>query len=155
VKKIDLIENPCNRYSVVVTSTSGVAEVAPYIYSTERNRNNNLPARVGQTITGSANKEVAMAAIRSAPFDLSAHASTAEFVVVLVNASRFDRLLRKDDFFDEGVAAVFGISGAEAELLSLTFHAGKFTSAQVATWLAERRFTPPADVPNRNRPSRS
>jgi hypothetical protein len=70
--------------------------------------------------------------------------STGEYHVVLVNAGPFDRLLRKDDLLDEGVAAVFGLAGAEAELLGLCFHAGKFTPAQVAAWLAERRLTPPA-----------
>jgi hypothetical protein len=72
----------------------------------------------------------------------------------LLNARRFDHLLRKDDFLDEGVAAVFGLAGAEAELLGLSFHAGKFTPAQVKAWLAERRFKPPVEVPIRRRSSR-
>jgi hypothetical protein len=68
---------------------------------------------------------------------------------MLSNASRFDRLLRKDDFLDEGVAAVFGLAGEQAELLSLSFHPKKFTPAQIADWLAERRFPPPVDAPIR------
>ena len=87
-----------------------------------------------------------MAITSSSPFDLPLFTSTNEYLVVLVNARRFDRLLRKDDFLDEGVAAVFALVGTEAELLGLSFHAGKFTLAQVAAWLAERRLTPAADV---------
>ena len=83
---------------------------------------------------------------RSAPFNLPPLDSADEYIVVLVNARRFDRLLRKDDFLDEGVSAIFGLAGAEAELLSLSFQAGKFTPSQVAAWLAERRFTSPVDV---------
>jgi hypothetical protein len=81
-------------------------------------------------------------------FDLPHLASTDEYLVVLVNPGCFDRLIRKDDLLDEGVAAVFGLAGAEAQLLSLSFHTERFTPSQVAAWLTERRFTPPADVPN-------
>jgi hypothetical protein len=80
-------------------------------------------------------------------FDVLSHISTDEYLVVLLNAGRFDHLLRKDDFLDEGVAAVFGLAGEEAELLSLSFQADRYTPAQVASWLAERRFTLPVDVP--------
>ena len=83
-----------------------------------------------------------MAVTSDTPFDLPPHSWTNEYHVVLRNASRFDRLVRKDDFLDEGVAAVFGLAGEQAELISLSFHAKKFTPAQVAAWLAERRFTP-------------
>lgn len=79
-------------------------------------------------------------------FDLPHHPSMDEYLVVLVNANRFDRLLRKDDFLDEGVAAVFGLAGEEVELLGLSFQAGKFTPAQVVAWLSERKFTPAIDV---------
>jgi hypothetical protein len=85
-----------------------------------------------------------MVATSTSPLDLAPIVWADEYLVVLVNAGRFDRLLRKDDLLDEGVAAVFGLAGAEAELLGLCFHAGKFTQAQVAAWLVERRFTPPA-----------
>lgn len=92
-----------------------------------------------------------MAVTSSTPFDIPPHASTDEYLVVLMSARRFDQLLRKDDFLDEGVAAVFGLAGEQAELLSLSFHAGKFSPGQVASWLAERRFTPPVDVSIRRR----
>jgi hypothetical protein len=59
------------------------------------------------------------------------------------------RLLQKDDLLDEGVAAVFGLAGEQAAFLSLSFQAEKFTPAQVSAWLAERRFMPPVDGPNR------
>jgi hypothetical protein len=84
-------------------------------------------------------------------FELPPLASTDEYLVVLVNAGRFERLLRKDDLLDDGVAAVFGLDGKEAQLLSLSFHAGKFTPTQVAAWLAERKIIPPAYVPIPNR----
>jgi len=87
-----------------------------------------------------------MAVASSAPFHLPPLDSAGEYLVVLVNARRFDCLLRKDDFLDEGVAAVFGVACEEAELLSLSFEAGKFTPSQVAAWLAERRFTSPVEV---------
>ena len=87
-----------------------------------------------------------MAVTSSAPFHLPPLDSADEYLVVLVNARRFDRLLRKDDFLDEGVAAVFGVAGEEAELLSLSFQAGKFTPSQVAAWFVERRFTSSVEV---------
>ena len=87
-----------------------------------------------------------MAITSNAPFDFPPPASTDEYLVVLRSANRFDRLLRKDDFLDEGVSAVFGLAGEEAELLSLSFQAGKFTPDQVAEWLTERRLTPWVDV---------
>lgn len=71
-----------------------------------------------------------------------------EHVALLVNsAAKFNLLRRKDDLFDEGVAAIFGIVGGEAGLLGFCFHAGKFTPARAAAWLAERKFTPPVDSP--------
>jgi len=74
--------------------------------------------------------------------------SSDEHVALLVNsAAEFNLLQRKDDLLDEGVAAIFGLAGAEAELLGLCFHPQKFTPARATAWLAERRFTPPADVP--------
>ena len=87
-----------------------------------------------------------MAVTSSAPFHLPPLDSADEYLVMLKNASQFNRLLRKDDFLDEGVAAVFGVAGEEAELLSLSFQAGKFTPSQVAAWLAERRFTSPVEA---------
>jgi hypothetical protein len=86
-------------------------------------------------------------------FALPPRTLTDEYLVVLRSASRFDRLLRKDDFLDEGVAAVFGLAGEQAELLGIIFQAQKFTPAQLAAWLAERRFTLPVDIANRKRSS--
>jgi hypothetical protein len=83
-----------------------------------------------------------MAVTNSSPVDSPPIASTDEYLVVLVNAGLFDRLLRKDDLLDEGVAAVFGVAGERAELLSLSFDAAKFTPIQITAWLVERRFTP-------------
>jgi hypothetical protein len=94
-----------------------------------------------------------MAVTSSDHFDLPPHVSADEYLVVLVNASQFDRLLRKDNFLDEGVAAVFGLAGEQAELLSLSFQAEKFTPPQVKSWLAERKFTLPVDVPIKRRSS--
>ena len=90
-----------------------------------------------------------MAVISNALFDLPSHISTDEYLVVLLNATRFDRLLRKDDLLDEGVAAVFGLAGEQAELLSLSFQAEKFTPAQVTAWLADRKFSSPVAGPIR------
>ena len=54
----------------------------------------------------------------------------------------------KDDLLDDGVAAIFGLAGGEAELLSLSFDAGQFTPPQAATWLVDRGFKPLLLVPN-------
>jgi hypothetical protein len=70
------------------------------------------------------------------------HVAVEEHVAVLENPGRFNRLRRKDDLLDEGVAAVFGLAGPKAELLALCFHVRKFTPAEVAKWLAERGFVP-------------
>jgi len=69
-------------------------------------------------------------------------ASNEEHVALLGNPEEFDQLLRKDDLLDEGVAGVFSLAGAIAELVGLCFHAARFTSAEAATWLAERGITP-------------
>jgi hypothetical protein len=74
-----------------------------------------------------------------------------EHVALLADPRRFGPLRRWDDLLDEGVAAVFGITGGEAELVGLCIHAGKFTPAGAATWLAERGFTPLLFVPNSGR----
>jgi len=88
---------------------------------------------------------------RPAPDESTAHfvhhVAVEEHVAVLENPGRFDLLRRKDDLLDEGVAAVFGLADAEAELLALCFHVRKFTPAEVATWLAERGFVPLLCVP--------
>ncbi len=71
-----------------------------------------------------------------------------EHVARLAGPRRFELLRRWDDLLDEGVAALFSLAGGEAELVGLCFHAGKFTPAEVATWLAGRGFRPLLFVPN-------
>lgn len=70
-----------------------------------------------------------------------------EHVALLVESRRFGLFRRKDDLLAEGVAAVFGMTGGEAELVGLCFHAGKFTLAESATWLAGRGFAPLRFIP--------
>lgn len=77
----------------------------------------------------------------SLPVQLAHIGSGEEHVALLVDPRRFGLLRRWDDLFDDGVAAVFGLVGEEAELMGLCFHAGKFTRTESATWLAERGFT--------------
>lgn len=79
---------------------------------------------------------------------LSDLGSGEEHVARLVDLHRFGPLRRWDDLLDEGVAAVFRITGGEAELVGLCFHAGTFTPAQAATWLAGRGIKPLLFVPN-------
>jgi hypothetical protein len=74
-----------------------------------------------------------------------------EHVARLVDLRRLGLLRRWDDLLDEGVAALFGIAGGEAEFVGLCFHAGKFTPAEAGTWLVERGFTPLLFVPNSRR----
>ncbi len=76
------------------------------------------------------------------------HGSGEEHVARLVDLRRFGLLQRWDDLLDEGVAAVFCITDGEAELVGLCFHAGTFTPAEAATWLAGRGFKPLLFVPN-------
>jgi hypothetical protein len=74
------------------------------------------------------------------PVQLAHLGSGEDHVARLVDLRRFGLLRRWDDLLDEGVAAVFGITGGEAELVGLCFHAGKFSPAEAATWLAGRGF---------------
>jgi len=82
------------------------------------------------------------------PVQVAHLGSGEEHVARLVDLRRFGLLRRWDDLLDEGVAAVFGMAGGEAELVGLCFHAGKFTPAESATWLAGRGFKPLLFVPN-------
>ena len=66
----------------------------------------------------------------------------------LMDLDQFGLLRRWDDLLDEGVAAIFGITAGEAELVGLCFHAGRFTPAESATWLGERGFKPLLFIPN-------
>jgi hypothetical protein len=76
------------------------------------------------------------------PVHLARLSSGEEHVALLADIRRFGLLRRWDDLLDEHVAAVFGITGEEAQLVGLCFHAETFTHARAATWLAERRFKP-------------
>jgi hypothetical protein len=71
-----------------------------------------------------------------------------EHVALLVGPRRLGLLRRCDDLLDEGVAAVFGLAGTEAELVALCFQGGKFTPAESVRWLADRAFKPLHFVPN-------
>jgi hypothetical protein len=82
------------------------------------------------------------------PARLAHPAPGEEHVALLGNPGRFDLLRRKDDLLDDGVAALFGITGGEAELLGLCFHAGTFTPPEAKTWLAQRGLKPLLFVPN-------
>ncbi|HLN28576.1 MAG TPA: hypothetical protein VK395_12610 [Gemmataceae bacterium] len=82
------------------------------------------------------------------PFGPAHFVPNEEHVAVLGTGSRFDLLRRKDDFLDEGVAALFDLASGKAELLALSFQTGKFTPARATTWLAERGFKPLLFVPN-------
>jgi hypothetical protein len=68
--------------------------------------------------------------------------------IALLASSEFDLLRRKGDLLDEGVDAVFGLSGGAAELLGICFHTEKFTPAQASHWLAGRGFMPLIFVPH-------
>lgn len=57
-------------------------------------------------------------------FDLS---RAEEHVARLMDLRTFGLIRRWDDLLDTGVAAVFGITGGEAELVGRYFHAGKIT----------------------------
>jgi hypothetical protein len=70
-----------------------------------------------------------------------------EHVALLAVPARSDLLRRKDDLLDEGVAAIFGLAGGQAELVSLSFDAGRFTPAEAALWLARRGLAPLLLVP--------
>ena len=87
-----------------------------------------------------------MPATSKALFNLAHVLFEGEFIAVLRNARGYDRLLRKDDLLDDGVAAVFGLAGRTAELLGLCFHPQRFSPEEAKTWLLERGFTLLADA---------
>lgn len=80
--------------------------------------------------------------ILSVLFNLAFVAPDKEHVALLVESDRFGLFRRKDDLLAEGVAAVFGITAGQAELLALGFHGERFTPRDAASWLVERGFTP-------------
>jgi len=49
---------------------------------------------------------------------------------VLEDPDKFDSLHRKNDFFDEGMGAIFGVKEGAAELQSFCFQPSKFTPAR-------------------------
>jgi hypothetical protein len=71
-----------------------------------------------------------------------------EHVAPLAIPARPGLVRRKDDLLDDGVAAVFGLAGGQADLVSLSFDAGRFTPAEAALWLARRGFAPLLLVPD-------
>ena len=64
------------------------------------------------------------------PIHLAQLGSDEEHVALLMDLRRFGLLRRWDHLLDEDVAAIFGLANEEAELLAISFHAGKFTPAQ-------------------------
>lgn len=82
---------------------------------------------------------------------LSALGPGGEHVAWLGCLSGLELLRRRDGLFDEGVAAVFGVAGGEAELVCLCFHGEEFTPADAKAWLAERGFRPLLIIPNSGR----
>jgi len=77
---------------------------------------------------------------------------SSEHVARLVDLRRFGLLRRWDDLLDEGVAAVFGITGGETELVGLCFHAGKFTPHRVSDVACRARLQAPALRPELRQP---
>jgi hypothetical protein len=71
---------------------------------------------------------------------LSQSVTDGEHVALLADPGRFRRLRRSDDLFDDGVAALFGLTGGEAELVGFAFDAGTFSPAEATHWLRERGF---------------
>jgi hypothetical protein len=61
-----------------------------------------------------------------------------EHAALLREPHDYDRLHRRDDLFDEGVATVFGIKHGEAELQAFCFDSDRFTADQARAWLRER-----------------
>ena len=53
-----------------------------------------------------------------------------EHAAVLEDPDKFDSLHRKNDFFDEGMGAIFGVKEGTAELQSFRFQRSKFTPAR-------------------------
>jgi hypothetical protein len=65
-----------------------------------------------------------------------------EHEAVLQEAGKYDLLCRKDDLFDEGVFAVFGIRLGEADLQAFYFDANRFSAEQAREWLLAWRLEP-------------
>lgn len=67
---------------------------------------------------------------------------SSEHSAVLQDAAGFDTLHRKDEFFDEGIATIFGVKRGVAELQSFQFRPSNFTPATAKQWLEEWGFKP-------------
>ena len=80
-----------------------------------------------------------------------------EHAALLAVPARSGLLRRKDDLLDDGVAALFGLAGGQAELVSLRFDAGRFTPAEARAltrattmpgwWPRSRRHSPSPSIP--------
>ncbi len=69
------------------------------------------------------------------------HPSTQVHAALLKLPGQFDSLRMKDDLIAEGVTAVFGIKGMDAELVALFFQAGQYSPVEAEQWLRERRLS--------------
>ncbi len=87
-----------------------------------------------------------MTATRIVPPCLAPVLSAEEHLALLADVGPFNRLVRKDDLLDDGVAAIFGLMDSTVVLLALCFHCRKFTLPETTIWLAERGFRPSATL---------
>ena len=66
-----------------------------------------------------------------------------EHAARIVDPDQFDRFVRVNDEFDDGIDAIYGVKGDEgAELQSIRFDASKYSAADARTWLSEHDFEP-------------
>ncbi len=63
-----------------------------------------------------------------------------EHVALLRDPAQFEFLIRKEDFFEEGIATIFGIANDQAELAFFCFHCGRFSPEKAQRWLQERKL---------------
>jgi hypothetical protein len=98
----------------------------------KRARNRTLTTALSSIIFASIREDCPGERNLSVLFDLAFVVPDDEHVALLVESGSFGLFRRKDDLLDEGVDAVFGITGEKAELLALCFHGEKFTSADAA-----------------------
>ena len=66
-----------------------------------------------------------------------------EHAARIADPDQFDRFVRVNDEFDDGIDAIYGVKGDEgAELQSIRFDASKYSAADARTWLSEHDFEP-------------
>ena len=65
-----------------------------------------------------------------------------EHAAILEDPDSFDSLHRKDGFFDEGIATIFGVKEGKAEIQAFYFHPRRFTPVKAKQWLQERGIEP-------------